>query len=204
MNELDALVNIDLKTRLVKDEIVSLNIIRLGTSGSVNEEIGLGSIIMSEFCIGLDGLLNFYEHENSIWETVYLEAFSNYIKPHISGLTPYMAAGSEMLLRKFENRFPKATTISLGGFYGPQGRTLRAKNEFKNLVGVINQFRHKHFRISNLEMETSGIYGMGKILGHQCLSVSAILADRTRNTFSTEPQKAIEKMIEQALEIITA
>jgi uridine phosphorylase len=204
MNELDALFNIDLKTRTVKDELTSLNIIRLGTSGSVNEEIDLDSIIMSEFAIGLDGLLNFYVHENSIWETVYLEAFGNHIKPHFDGIKPYMAGGSEKLLNKFEHAFNKATTISLGGFYGPQGRALRAKNEFEGLVNVLNRFRHKHFRISNLEMETSGIYGMGKVLGHQCLSVSAILADRTRNTFSPQPKKVVEKMIEQALEIITA
>lgn len=202
MNEMDALVNIDFETRTVNDELTSLNFIRMGTSGSVSEEIGLGTIIMSEFGIGLDGLLNFYEHQNTIWETVYIEAFSNHISPYFSGIKPYITGAGANLLGKFENLFPKVTTISLGGFYGPQGRMLRAKNEFQNMVQVINGFRHQHFRISNLEMETSGIYGMGRILGHNCLSISAILADRTNNTFSSEPKKVIEKMITQALEIL--
>jgi uridine phosphorylase len=203
MNELDALVNIDFETKTIKDELTSLQIVRLGTSGAVSEEVAMDSIILSEVGIGMDGLMNFYEFENSIWETVYLEAFISHIKPYFKEIKPYIASADTVLVEKFEQRYPKGTTVTASGFYGPQGRALRAKNEFKNFAEVIRQFRHKHFRISNLEMETAAIYGFGKILGHRCLSVNAILADRVNQKFSSNPQKIIDKMIEESLEIIT-
>ena len=203
MNELDALVNIDFETRMVKDELTSLQFVRVGTSGAVSEDVPMDSIIISEVAIGMDGLLNFYEFENSIWETVYLEAFISHIKPYFKEIKPYIASADPVLLEKFEKLYAKGTTITATGFYGPQGRALRTKNEFKNFIQVTNQFRHKHFRISNLEMETAGIYGMGKILGHRCLSVNAILADRVNQKFSSNPQKVIDKMIEEALDVIT-
>ncbi|HWB62823.1 MAG TPA: hypothetical protein VG603_04875, partial [Chitinophagales bacterium] len=110
---------------------------------------------------------------------------------------------SSELLNKFEHLYKRATTVTACGFYGPQGRRLRASNTFEDFIGVISSFRHKHFRVTNLEMETSGIYGFGKILGHHCLSINAVLADRQRNTFSTNPGKVVKKMIEQSLEVIT-
>jgi uridine phosphorylase len=203
-NELDALANIDFKTRMVKDELTSLDIIRVGTSGSVNEDIDIDTILISEIGIGMDGLLNFYTHENTIQETVYLEAFANYIKPYFKQATPYIASGSEKLIQKFEVHYPKGTTITANGFYAPQGRRLRMQQEFPNFIEVINKFRHKHFRITNLEMETGGIYGLGKLLGHNCLSVNAILANRINQTFSADPAKVVQKMIEETLEIVTA
>ena len=203
MNELDALVNIDFETRTVKDALTSLQFVRLGTSGAVSEEVAVDSVIVSEIVIGMDGLMNFYQLENSIHETVYLEAFTSHIKPYFKEIKPYIASADTALLGKFESHFAKGTTLTASGFYGPQGRTLRAKDEFKNFATVINQFRHKHFRITNLEMETAAIYGFGKILGHQCLSISAILADRVKQTFSANPQKVVDRMIEQSLEIIT-
>lgn len=203
MNELDALVNIDFNTRTAKDDITSLQFIRMGTSGTISGEVPMDSILISEVAIGMDGLMNFYELENSIWETVYLEAFISHIKPYFKEVKPSIASADPLLLEKFEKSFHKGTTITACGFYGPQGRSLRANNEFKNFIEVISQFRHKHFRITNLEMETSAIYGFGKMLGHQCLSINAILADRASHTFSTDPQKTVDKMIVEALEIIT-
>ncbi len=203
MNELDALVNIDFATRQPKTELSSLQLIRLGTSGSVSEEVEIDSILISGTAIGMDGLLDFYEHENSIHETVYLEAFASYIKPKFSEVRPYIASAGEELLKKFEGRYKKGTTVTAVGFYAPQGRRLRLQPQFSEFVQTIHQFRHKHFRITNLEMETAAIYGMGKLLGHQCLSVNAILANRINHTFSSNPKKIIEKMIEEALEIIT-
>ena len=202
-NELDALRNIDFDTRFVKDDLTSLKIIRLGTSGSISEEVPIDSIVISEVGIGMDGLMNFYELQNSIWETVYLEAFISHIKPYFKEVKPYIASADSFLVEQFEKIYAKGTTVTACGFYGPQGRMLRAKNEFKDFATVINQFRHKHFRISNLEMETAGIYGFGKLLGHQCLSINAILADRMGQRFSTNPKKIIDKMIEESLEIIT-
>lgn len=203
INELDALVNIDFVTRTIKKNLRQLEIIRLGTSGSVTEEINNDEIVISETAIGLDGLLNFYEYENSIHETVYREAFFNHIKPYFTEIEPYIASADESLLQKFEPHFKKGTTLTSCGFYAPQGRMLRAKKAFPDFIGSIHSFRHQHFRITNLEMETAAIYGLGKLLGHRCLSVNVILANRIHNTFSRNPVKAIEKMIEQSLEIIT-
>ena len=202
-NELDALVNIDFATRTIKEGLTQLDIIRVGTSGSVDENIDVDTVLISENAIGMDGLMNFYAHENSIQETVYLEAFTSHIKSHFKNATPYIASAAESLLHKFEERFPKGTTITANGFYAPQGRRLRLAPEFPNFIEVINRFRHKHFRITNLEMETAGIYGMGKQLGHNCLSINAILANRIQHKFSQDPAKVVAKMIEETLEIIT-
>lgn len=202
-NELDALANIDFETRTVKPHLSSLNIIRVGTSGSVSNEVDIDEIIISENAIGMDGLLHFYEYENSIHETVYLEAFANHIHPYFKQVKPYIATASENLLAKFEHSFKKGTTLTACGFYAPQGRLLRGTRAFPDFVEIVSSFRHKHFHVTNLEMETAGIYGMGKILGHHCLSVNAILAHRLTNKFSAQPQKTVDRMIEQVLEIIT-
>ncbi len=204
MNELDALVNIDFKTRTVKDDLMSLEIIRLGTSGSVREELPVDTVLLSEIAIGMDGLMHFYDYENTIHETVYLEAFTSYIKPHFSGVKPYLVSASENLLHRFENLYPKGTTVTACGFYAPQGRTLRLSHEFLDFTSVLNRFGHRHFRITNLEMETAGIYGMGNLLGHHCLSINAILANRTNHTFSKNPSKVVSKMIEDTLEVIVS
>ncbi len=204
LNEIDALVNIDFATRTVKDSLTQLDIIRVGTSGSVNEEINVDTILVSENGIGMDGLMSFYTFENTIQETVYIEAFASHIKTHFSNIKPYIASASESLLHKFESHYPKGTTLTACGFYAPQGRQLRLQREFPNFIEVINSFRHKHFRITNLEMETSAIYGMGKLMGHNCLSVNAILANRIHHQFSSNPNKIVGKMIEEVLEIITS
>lgn len=204
LNELDALFNIDFESRNIKEELTSLNIVRVGTSGSVAEDVDIDSILISEFAIGMDGLLNFYTHENSIQETVYLEAFSNYIRPMLKDVTPYIATASPALLAKFDNKYKLGTTVTACGFYAPQGRSLRLKQEFGALVLALNRFRHKHFRITNLEMETAAIYGMGKLLGHNCLSVNAILANRITQKFSANPSRIVSKMIEEVLEVVTA
>ncbi|MBL0309302.1 MAG: nucleoside phosphorylase [Bacteroidetes bacterium] len=203
LNELDALVNIDFENRTVKEALTSLNIIRLGTSGSVNEEIEVGSILISEAAIGMDNLMHFYPLENSIQETVYLEAFASYINPYFGKIKPYFAGAGTKLLQRFEKYFPKGTTVTASGFYAPQGRRLRLEPEFADFVYTLNRFHHPHFRITNLEMETAGIYGLGKLLGHECLSVNAIIANRINQKFAHNHKKLINRMIEEALEIIT-
>ncbi|MCS6934255.1 MAG: nucleoside phosphorylase [Chitinophagales bacterium] len=204
LNELDALVNLDFTTRSVKKEITSLQIIRLGTSGAVDETLPVDSIIISEHAIGLDGLMHYYEYTNNIQETVYVEAFTNHVKSHLSGTKPYIATADEKLLQQFESYFRKGTTLTAAGFYAPQGRLVRAPLASSGFLKAVHSFRHKHFRITNLEMETAGIYGLGKLLGHRCLSISAILANRIQGQFSKEPQKSIERLITQALDIITS
>jgi uridine phosphorylase len=203
LNELDALTNVDLGTRTVKENITSLKIIRVGTSGSVTEDIPVDSILISEIAIGLDNLMKFYSYENNIQETVYLEAFKNHIKTKLKDVHPYIAQADAHLVAKFESYFPKGTTVTAGGFYGPQGRTLRAQNEYSGFIEMLNKFRHEHFRITNLEMETAGIYSLGKVMGHQCLSVNAILANRITQNFSAKPKQIIDRMIEQMLEVVT-
>lgn len=203
MNELDALANIDFKERRRKDEVKSLEIIRLGTSGSVCEEVNNDDILITEIAIGLDGLLHYYRRDETIHETVYREAFANHLKPHFAYMPPYIALADETLLQRFEPFFKKGTTVTAGGFYAPQGRRLRTENTFPDFIEVMNSFRHKHFRITNIEMETAGIYGMGKVLGHKCLSVNAILANRITGTFSNDHKKTVDRMIEKSLEIIT-
>lgn len=203
LNELDALVNIDFSTRTIKKEHTSLNIIRLGTSGSVSEEVEVGTILISEAAIGMDNLMHFYPMENTIQETVYLEAFASYIRPHFGKIKPYFASAGQDLLSRFEKYYPKGTTVTASGFYAPQGRMLRSEPEFKDFVSMLNRFRHQHFRITNLEMETSGIYGLGQLLGHQCLSVNAIIANRINQKFARNHKKLVNRMIEEALEIVT-
>ncbi|MFN8310381.1 MAG: nucleoside phosphorylase [Chitinophagales bacterium] len=204
LNELDALVNIDFKTRQVKPSLTSLEIIRLGTSGSLSEAIDIDSILLSEIGIGMDGLMPFYDYESSIQETVLLEAFRSYMKPHFSKVEPYLAMADEGLLKRFSKMGAKGATVTATGFYGPQGRRLRLKNEIPDFSELLQKFRHPHFHITNLEMETAAIYCMGKLLGHRCLSVNAILAHRVKNIFSSNPKMIIEKMIVDALEIISA
>lgn len=202
-NELDALVNIDFATRTIKDELTQLDIIRVGTSGSVQEDLDVDTILISEAALGMDGLLNFYSHENTIQETVYLEAFKSHIRPYIKNASPYITSAGQSLLQKFESHYPKGTTITANGFYAPQGRALRLNREFPGFIEHISAFRHKHFRITNLEMETAGIYGLGGLLGHNCLSVNAILANRVKHKFSDNPTAIVTKMIEETLELIT-
>ncbi len=200
INELDALFNIDFATRTIKDTLTPLNIIRLGTSGCVNEEVDLDQVIISEAGIGMDGVLNYYDLQNEPWEAEYLEAFTNYMKPHFSQIQPYIAGSSDVLLKRFEKSYKKVTSITANGFYGAQGRTLRAKNEITDYVDILNKFRHKNFRISNFEMETATIYGFGKMLGHHCLSINVIVAHRIQKKFSSDYKSAVKKMIADVME----
>ena len=203
-NELDALANIDFQTRTVKAQLRSLQIIRLGTSGAVSEEVPLDSIVLSEAGIGIDSLMAYYQTNNSEAEAQLAEAFRSHLSASLPALLPYAAMADQILLKKFESLGKKGTTVTAPGFYAPQGRTLRAVNQSPDLIQLIHSFRHQHHRITNLEMETAGIYALGKTLGHRCLSVNAILAHRILNKFSTAPQKIVDTMILKALEILAS
>ena len=202
-NELDALLNIDFSSRTLKDEIKTLDIIRLGTSGSLQPDIPVDSILLSEAGIGLDGLLFFYEWECSIQETQLRDAFMAHMSHHLPQVAPYAALGSAELLGRLESRYPKGVTVTAPGFYAPQGRVLRAPSMIHDFLDHLRKFQHPHYRLTNFEMETAGIYGMGKVFGHHCLSVNAILANRANNTFSSEPEKVVARMIEEVLEVLT-
>lgn len=195
MNELDALVNIDLKTRLPKTNLTSLNIIRIGTSGSLQTDIPVDSIVLSEYGLGLDNMLRSYLID-SITDTAIEEAFINHTNWDLRKGRPYVVKGSEKLVKLIENdSIHKGFTGTAGGFYGPQGRVLRLNILDENLNQKMDSFSYNGIRMTNLEMETGAIYGLGKLLGHETLSMNAIIANRANGTFSEDPYKAVDELI---------
>ena len=202
LNELDALVNIDLRERRVKDFRTSLNIIRLGTSGALQADIPVDAVIMSSFAIGLDNLMHFYPYEPNPDEAFIGEAFQKHMRLEGQALHPYIAEGSIRLRAAFADRFRHGITVTCPGFYGPQGRQLRGGLRFPNLIDALSTFESRQDRVTNFEMETSAIYGLGRLLGHQCLSLSAIVANRRLQTFSADGNAAVQAMIEEALPVI--
>lgn len=204
MNELDALVNINLETRTIKEQITSLNIIRVGTSGSLQEEIPVDSFVASTHGLGIDNLLNFYLSSNNEEEKQILHAFNTHTQMHQGISEPYITGASIVLLKEFVQGFHNGITVTCPGFYGPQGRVLRMGLKQPQLIDRLTSFNFGNHRISNFEMETSAIYGMGKILGHHCLSLSAIVANRISKEFSKDGNAAVENLIKKALEIISS
>lgn len=201
LNELDALVNINFGIKEINKTLKSLNIIRIGTSGSVQNDIPLGSIMASSFGIGMGALMTYYQTQNTDDEINILTDIHSHFKD-IPKLNPYITAGSEQLLKTIGKDMPHGITLTAPGFYGPQGRNLRADNSIDNFVERISSFRHRQLKITNLEMETAGIYALARMLGHQAISINAILASRTELAFAKEPQKIIDKAIEIVLERI--
>jgi uridine phosphorylase len=203
MNELDALVNIDLITRQPKTTLTSLNIIRVGTSGSLQADIPVDSFVMSKYGLGLDNMLRSYlvdEISNSNME----EAFINHTHWDIRKGRPYVISCSEKLEQLIESdKIHKGITATAGGFYGPQGRVLRLEIQDKNLNSKMDNFKFEGNRITNFEMETAAIYGLSKLLGHNALSLNAIIANRATGTFSEDPYKAVDELIKYTLEKLT-
>ncbi len=197
-NELDALVNIDFETREVKKELTSLNIIRVGTSGAVQPDVPMGTILASSFGLGMDALMNYYVHDLSGDERSLLDDIKTHFG-HLKNINPYLTAASDTLLNTIGKDMAKGITITAPGFYAPQGRQVRAKNAVPNFIKLINSFKSNQNRITNLEMETAGIYALAKVLGHKALSVNAILASRVNLEFSNEPNKIVEKAIKMVL-----
>ena len=200
MNELDALVNIDLKTRTPKENLTSLNIIRIGTSGSLQADIPVDSFVMARFGLGLDNMLRSYLIDD-IANAEMEDAFIKHTNWDLRKGRPYIIAGSEKLEKRLESdKIFKGITGTAGGFYGPQGRVLRLNIQDNELNSKMDNFSFEGNRITNLEMETGAIYGLGKLLGHQCLSLNAIIANRASGTFSEDPYKAVDKLIAYALD----
>ena len=199
MNELDALVNVDLATRTVKSELTSLNIVRIGTSGSLQADIPCDSFVMSQYGLGLDNMLRSYLIEE-ISEIDMEDAFITHTNWDMKKGRPYVIAGSASLEKKLEsNQIFKGFTGTAGGFYGPQGRVVRLEIQDPELNNKMDSFNFKGIKMTNLEMETGAIYGLGKLLGHQCLSLNAIIANRASGTFSEDPYKAVDELIEYTL-----
>ena len=199
MNELDALVNVDLETRTVKNKLTSLNIVRIGTSGSLQADIPCDSFVMSQYGLGLDNMLRSYLIDE-ISETEMEEAFIQQTNWDMRKGRPYVIPGSKALEQRLESdKIFKGFTGTAGGFYGPQGRVVRLGIQDPELNSKMDSFNFNGTRMTNLEMETGAIYGLGKLLGHNCLSLNAIIANRATGTFSEDPYKAVDELIEYTL-----
>jgi uridine phosphorylase len=202
MNELDALINIDLETRLPKSELTSLNIIRIGTSGSLHADIPVDSFVMSEYALGMDNMLRSY-HLEDVTDHELEDAFIAHTNWDSRKGRPYAVKGSEILAKIiYSDEMHKGITATAGGFYGAQGRVLRLAIQDAALNSKMDNFSYKGDRITNLEMETAAIYGLSALLGHEALSLNAIIANRASGTFSADPYMAVNKLIAYTLDKI--
>jgi uridine phosphorylase len=200
LTELDALANIDLKTREPKSRKKKLKIVRIGTSGALQEDIPVGSHLVSDYAVGLDNLLSFYDLPMDD-----VEAGLAHDIHRKTGLPfmPYVVRGSEMLRDQIAGSdMIKGNTVTCPGFYAPQGRVLRLPIRFPNLLEDLNYFHKGDFWLTNFEMETSAYYAFGKLMGHEVLSVNAIIANRMKTKFSKDPHKIVDNLIKKVLDRI--
>ena len=202
LNELDALVNIDFNTRLIKEKLTALNIIRFGTAGSLQKQIEVDSFVASTYGIGLDNLMNFYRTQNNEEEKQLLQAFNMHTQLSTGNVAPYIQMAGIHLLKHFTQNYHQGITVTCPGFYGPQGRVLRLGLAYPGLIDNLTSFNFGNHSIANFEMETSAIYGLSGLLGHHCLSLSAIVANRISKQFSKDGGMAVEHLIKQSLEIV--
>ena len=202
LNELDAVVNVDLKNRMPKEQHTALNIIRIGTSGALQANIPIDSFVLSSFGLGLDNMLRSY-CADSVSNAAIEDAFVQQTNWDLRKGRPYAIPCSDILRKKIEsNQMFSGITATSGGFYGPQGRVLRLPLQDENLNNKMDTFEFEGSKITNLEMETAAIYGLSALLGHNALSLSAIVANRASGTFSTDPDKTIDALIDYVLEKI--
>ena len=200
LNELDALVNINLQTRKIKSNHTPLNIIRIGTSGSLQEDIPVGSFLISTFALDINGMLRSYPTENLSHSDIE-DAFVAHTNWDKKRCYPLVITNCKILESKLiSNKIIKGMTATAGGFYGPQGRILRLAIKDPYLNNKIDSFNYQGIRVTNLEMETSAIYGLSKLLGHRACSMNAIIANRALGKFSENPEQVIEDLILYTLE----
>lgn len=198
LNELDALVNINFATREINETLVSLDVIRIGTSGAIQHDLPMGTILASSYGLGLDTLMNYYVAQEDAHESELLKS----IRGQLTGFeaaVPYLNSSSNTLMAKIAGELPRGITVTAPGFYAPQGRNVRATAKYPLLIDQLAAFSMGEHRITNLEMETAGIYALSKILGHQALSINAVLASRVNLTFSEQPQAVVDHAIQYVL-----
>jgi uridine phosphorylase len=199
MNELDALVNIDFTTREVNQEKIKLKIVRVGTSGALQEDVPLGSLLASHNAVGIDSLMEFYPLEQNENE----QSITSALQKELGlGFRPYCVNGSKELLDKIAFDMIPGNTLTCPGFYAPQGRVLRAGLKNPNLLHTYNQFRVCDFRLTNFEMETAGYYSMGRLLGHEVLSLNAMVANRVTQKFAENVDAIVDDLILKVLDRI--
>ena len=197
INELDALINTNLQTGEKLESLTKLNLVRLGTSGTIHKEIDLNSIVVSSYALGLDNLMYFYA--NNDFDKEIQTAINKQIKWPSKLSKPYVYSASQDLFNKFDD-FINGITITAPGFYAPQARKVRIPYAYKNLNQEMINFNHKGIKIINYEMETSALYGLGKLMGHNCLTLCTILANRATNKRSNNYKNAIDNLINKTLE----
>jgi len=203
MNELDALVNIDLKTREIKDKLKSLEIIRIGTSGSIQKSIPINAFLISEYAVGFDGLLHFYDSESiqykSISDAIVVQTnwFSDRSKPYV------VKCDADLYRKLYSERTFNGFTATNVGFYGPQGRILRLPLLDDEINDKLNNFNYEGMAITNMEMETAAIYGLAQLMGHKAVSMNAIIANREIGEFTSNPHELIDQLIEYTLDKLT-
>lgn len=195
--ELDALVNIDLKTREPKPRRKKLKVIRVGTSGALQEDIPVGSHLVSDYAVGLDNLMSFYDLPMDDYETGLAHDIQKKAGLHFM---PYVVKGSDELREQVGRDMLVGNTVTCPGFYAPQGREVRVPIRFPRLLEDLNYYHKGEFWLTNFEMETSAYYAMGRMLGHDVVSANAIIANRMKNKFSKNPTKVVESLIEKVLE----
>jgi len=203
INELDAICNIDLKTRTPKSEHRSLNIYRLGTSGALQKDIPVDTFVASSHGVGLDGLMWFYQSVNDIIDQDLTRAFLDDLNWPDDLPKAYIVPASQTLINTIGQEYTKGITATAPGFFGPQGRVLRLPLAYPDLNQRISNFNYKGLRITNFEMETSALYGLSKSLGHQAMTVCAIIANRERKEYSKDYKLSVSKLIDSLLENIS-
>jgi len=203
LNELDALVNIDFENRSIKKKKTQLDIIRIGTSGAIQPTIPIDCFLLSEYAMGFDALLHFYDSAE-ILHSKFSAAFVAHANWSTLKSVPYVVKCDDVLASQFiSDQVKYGLTVTNIGFYGPQSRSLRLKISDKNLRKKLSNFRYKDLKITNLEMETSGIYGLSKLLGHRAVSLNCILANRVTGEFSKDPNNSVTELIKYTLKRLT-
>lgn len=202
INELDAAVNIDPESRMAKVEKRKLNIIRIGTSGALQADIPVGSFVISQFGLGFDGVMHYYNYESDALERLLEEKIAKHLDWSSKPASPYICNGSAKLFAQLGKGMIPGITAASPGFYGPQGRMLRLSPRFPEINSKLESFAFENYRVTNFEMETSALYGLSNLLGHDACTVCAIIANRVRKEFSEDYRKDVERLIETVLERI--
>ncbi len=203
INELDALVNIDLEKRTPKENHHTLQFIRLGTSGGLQEDVPVDTFLLSEKVIGFDGMINFYADIEPVIDLDFEKAFVDYMDWNPRLAKPYVVSASPSLVKLLEEKTRKGVTISAPGFYGPQGRKLRLDIHDSEINEKITGFSYGNYKITNYEMESSALFGLSKMLGHEAVTVCVIIANRVTKTYSKDYHPVVEQLIQYTLEKIT-
>jgi len=200
MNELDALANMDFTTRTVKKEFTPLEIMRIGTSGAIQSDLPLNSFVVSEKAVGFDGLVRFYAGRKEVCDLEFEKQIMNLPGWDLALPPPYVVDASQKLLGKFEApQFIRGVTLTAPGFYGPQGRKIRMPLKSPEMNKLLRNFRFQHYRITNYEMECSAIYGLSRMLGHQAITVCAIIANRMTGKTNPKYKPLMKKLIKTAM-----